>query len=180
VVAYNDHIRQLRGLPPDLSVGERVVNNSAILLGAGMMAAEDEFVVSEVSPETDLVPIDAGVQLEVRYCTLVNVHKTFTRIPVPVNRDHFNQLVKYYGKIEDWKRYFDLKGKYPDLRPRDAATVHKAQGSTYETVFIDLDDLSTCRNPDMAARLLYVAFTRAKKRVVLYGKLAPKFGGVIP
>ena len=65
-----------------------------------------------------------------------------------------------------------------DLRPEDASTVHKSQGSTFDTVFIDLSDLSTCRQPDMAARLLYVAFTRARNRVVLYGKLKDKFGGV--
>lgn len=75
--------------------------------------------------------------------------------------------------------YYSLKEQFPDLRPRDAATIHKAQGSTYNQVFIDLSDLSTCRNPDMAARLLYVAFSRAKERVVLYGKLAPKYGGLI-
>ena len=76
-------------------------------------------------------------------------------------------------------KLYKLKQQYPDLRPRDAATVHKAQGSTYETVFLDLDDLSTCRDSQMAARLLYVAFTRAKKRVVLYGHLASKYGGVV-
>lgn len=178
VVAYNDYIRQLRGLPPTLTVGERVVNNAAIQIGPSMMAVEDEFVVTAVSDSSTLIPITANVDLEVLYCSLQGVHKTFSRVPVPVDRNHFNQLVKFYSKQKEWRRYYELKGLCPDLRPRDAATVHKAQGSTYDTVFIDLDDLSTCRNPDMAARLLYVGFTRARRRVVLYGKLAPKFGGV--
>lgn len=178
VVAYNNHIRQLRGLPPFLSVGERVVNNAAIELGGNMMAVEDEFVVVDVSPRSDLIEVEPGTELEVRYCSLQGVHKSFTKVPVPVDREHFHQLTRYYAKQKNWRLMYQLKGMCPDLRPRDAATVHKAQGSTYETVFLDLDDLSTCRNPDMAARLLYVAFTRARKRVVLYGKLAPKFGGI--
>ena len=86
--------------------------------------------------------------------------------------------MKYFAKQKDWIHYFYVKDTFLDLRPKDASTVHKAQGSTYETVYIDLGDLSTCRIPDMAARLLYVAFTRASNRIVLYGKLKEKFGGI--
>lgn len=183
VMAYNNYIREMRGLPPTLVVGDRVVNNSAIQMSGDMMSVEDEFEVVEIAPTTTKILIEPGVELEVLYCTLSGVHATFTRVPVPVDRDHYNKLVKYYTAVGKkgggWYQYYDLKGKYPDLRPRDAATIHKAQGSTYETVFIDMTDLSTCRDPSMAARLLYVAFTRAKRRVIMYGKLAPKFGGIV-
>lgn len=178
VVDYNNYIREMRGLPTHFTIGERVVNNSAIQLSAGNMAAEDEFEVISVENAPTKIAIGNNVELEVLHYTLAGTHARFNKVPVPTNRDHFNQLLKYYAKQKDWYKYYQLKNNYPDLRPRDAATVHKAQGSTYETVFIDLDDLSTCRNPDMAARLLYVAFSRAKQRVVLYGKLTPKFGGV--
>ena len=77
----------------------------------------------------------------------------------------------------DWSTYFSLKNKYPDLRDRDASTIHKAQGSTHDTVYVDLDDLCTCTNPLTAARLFYVAVSRARKRVVFYGNLSKKYGG---
>ena len=48
-----------------------------------------------------------------------------------------------------------------------------------DTVYIDATDLSTCTQKEVAARLLYVAVTRAKKHVVFYGDLAQKFGGFI-
>jgi exodeoxyribonuclease-5 len=73
-----------------------------------------------------------------------------------------------------------LKNQFPDLRARDSQTVHKSQGSTYETVIIDLSNLSTCHLPKLVARLLYVAVSRAKTRVILFGTLAQKYGGVIP
>ena len=180
VIDYNDFIRHMRGLPPMFTKGERVVNNSAISMGnAGMLSVEDEFEIRSVSQNICEIEIEFGTKLEVVFCDLLGAHTQFSKVPVPVNRDHFNQLVKYYAKQKNWQKYYSLKNNYPDLRPRDAATVHKAQGSTYETVFIDLADLSTCHNPAMAARLLYVAFTRAKRRVVLYGDLARKYGGVV-
>lgn len=179
VIAYNDYIRIFRGLPSTFTVGEHVVSNTAIQMGRlGMIHVEDEFRIDRVTQPCKVL-LDEGVEFEVIYCTLSGSHYTFEQVPVPVDRDHFNKLVKYYQKQKSWRMFYQLKNNYPDLRPRDAATVHKAQGSTYETVFVDLDDLSTCHNPNMAARLLYVAFTRAKQRVVLYGKLAPKYGGVV-
>ena len=71
-----------------------------------------------------------------------------------------------------------LKEEFPDLRPREACTVHKSQGSSFDTVYIDADDLSTCTNIATAARLLYVAVSRSRNRVVFYGKLHKKLGGI--
>lgn len=126
-----------------------------------------------------MVEIGVGVDLEVRRADLRNKFgSVYTDVPLPEDKNHFNALIKFYQKDKNWNRYFHLKNTYPDLRPRDAATVHKAQGSTYDTVFVDLSNLSTCHNPVMVARLLYVAFTRARTRVVLYGELAAKYGGL--
>lgn len=181
VVMYNNHIRSLRGLPATLSDGEHVISNSAMEFGkAGWMSVEDEFTVANVKSSTRNIEIEAGVELEVIECDLVGTHTTFAGVKVPVDREHFTKLTKYYANKKDWRKYYQLKNGYPDLRPRDAATVHKAQGSTYDTVFIDMEDLSSCRDKNMAARLLYVGCSRARKRVVMYGNLAQKFGGIQP
>ncbi|TJX44050.1 MAG: hypothetical protein E5W21_23175, partial [Mesorhizobium sp.] len=102
----------------------------------------------------------------------------YQHVALPTNRKHFDDLVKYYGRVKNWTRMFYLKNNFADLRPRDAATVHKSQGSTYETVFVDLGNISTCNIPSQTARMLYVAFSRARSRVVLYGDLAAKYGGL--
>ncbi len=72
--------------------------------------------------------------------------------------------------------YFKLKNEYPDLRAADASTVYKAQGSTYDTSFIDVGNIGECNRPDVVARMLYVAVSRARKRVVFYGDLPSKYG----
>lgn len=180
VIQYNEHIRGLRQLPPHFVQGEFLTNNSAIEMSSGMIKVEEELEIEYQSANTELVQIAPGVDLEVHMTTLKNRYGGYYRdVPVPVDRNHFSDLLRYYKLQKNWSRFYYLKGAFPDLRQRDASTVHKAQGSTYDTVFIDLGDLSSCHNPNMAARLLYVAFSRARQRVVLYGDLAEKYGGLI-
>jgi hypothetical protein len=175
---YNAHIREMRGLGNDYTVGEFLINNSAVMLGNATIHVEEELEII-YQGDTEMIQLEGGVELEIIHTTLANrYNEVYRDVEVPVDRDHFDRLLKYYKSQKNWFMFYDLKKTHPDLRQRDAATVHKAQGSTYDTVFIDLDDLSTCRNPDQAARLLYVAFSRARRRVVCYGDLAEKFGGM--
>lgn len=172
----NNFIREMRKLPNSLTIGEFVINNSAIT--DPPMRVEDEYEIVAMEEIARVSPAP-GVELEVRYCTLKGKHATHYGVPVPIDYGHFNELLKYFKKKENWLVYYRLKETYPDLRPKDASTVYKAQGSTYDTSLIDLDDLSTCFDTNTAARMLYVAFSRAKSRVVMYGKLADKYGGLI-
>lgn len=181
VMQYNDHIRDLRGLPPDVfTVGETLINNSAVRIGKGMISVEKEVIIIDQDPKDRVIKFPDGAELAVRRSVLEgSLGEVYQDVPVPTEREHYDALVAYYRRNKQWQMYFELKNKYPDLRQRDACTVHKSQGSSYNTSYIDLGNLSTCRNADLAARLLYVAFSRARERVVLYGNLAEKFGGLI-
>ncbi len=68
---------------------------------------------------------------------------------------------------KDWPRYFDLRESFIDLRHAEALTIHKAQGSTFDTVFVDMSSLYSCRNPNERRRLLYVACSRARNKLYL-------------
>lgn len=95
-------------------------------------------------------------------------------------------------RVSRWKAYYDFKKKYliaaniidrsgKTLYSRDidygfAITSHKSQGSTYDTVFVDLNDMVYDRmgkpysNQDDLLRRLYVACSRASKELILcYG-----------
>lgn len=63
---------------------------------------------------------------------------------------------------------------FMDFRPSYACTVHKSQGSTYDEVFINLNDFKTIYQKDekATARLLYVAFSRARQTIYLTGDIA--------
>jgi exodeoxyribonuclease-5 len=65
-----------------------------------------------------------------------------------------------------WKRYYDLRELFARVDYAYATTVHKAQGSTFDTVFVDHRDLQACRGEERQA-LLYVAVTRPSRRLAL-------------
>lgn len=180
VIEYNDHIRTIRQLPNSYQVGEFLVAASVIHTRNGNIPVEAEIeVLRNSGPDKLLIDPDHDVWLDIEHIDIKDSFgDEYRDIPVMTNREHFEQLIKYYASIRDWGRYFALKNEIADLRPRDAATVHKSQGSTYDTVFIDLGNISTCHQPKMAARMLYVAFSRARNRIVLYGDLATKYGGL--
>lgn len=74
-----------------------------------------------------------------------------------------------------WRRYYNFRGTFFDLRPCFAGTVHKAQGCTFNNVYVDMNDLQIARHvgdpskrEDVYSRLLYVAITRARNNVYFY------------
>lgn len=180
VVMYNTYIRSIRGLPEHFESGEWVVNNSAIRLRKGMISVEEEVFIKNMDPISTMLEVEPNVMLEVRYCDIETQYgELHESVPVPMDRKHYSNLVRYYGRCKNWNRYFFLKNTCPDFRQRDARTVYKAQGSSYDTSYIDLTDISTCKDSDQAARLLYVGASRARHRVAFYGNLAEKFGHLI-
>jgi len=183
VVLYNDHVRDIRNLATEYGLNEFLVNNQAIRLGNTMLSVEEEVEIVAQADETQQMVVgkydNSDIELEVRTSTLRSrLGNLYTNVPLPVDRDHHASLLRYFSQRKEWDRYFNLRNRVPDLRPRDAATVHKAQGSTHDVVFIDVGDISGCHQPQTAARLLYVAFTRARNRVILYGDLAQRYGGL--
>ena len=68
---------------------------------------------------------------------------------------------------KDWSSYFELRESFIDLRHAEALTIHKSQGSTFDTVFVDMSSLYQCRNPNERRRLLYVACSRARNKLYL-------------
>lgn len=92
-------------------------------------------------------------------------------------------------RVAKWKAYYEFKKKYliaaniidkngKTLYSRDidygfAITAHKSQGSTYDTVFVDINDMIYDRtgrpysDQDDLLRRLYVACSRASKELIL-------------
>lgn len=73
-------------------------------------------------------------------------------------------------ETKEWRDYFELKEGFARLRAGYATTVHKSQGSTYESVYIALSDIVRCPDHVMRNKLLYVAFSRASQKLVLYSR----------
>ena len=100
---------------------------------------------------------------------------------VTTNYGHvISQAQNHQDAVRIIKKHYDdgnismailLENTYCDLRLMYASTVNKSQGSTYDSVYIDLDNIGACQDKDQVRRMLYVAVSRAKSKVVFTGDL---------
>lgn len=169
VSAYNSFIRECRGVSELITEGETLITNKPIM---------------EPNSENICYGTDVAVQVKDVSTTvidgvegyLVNLKKR-QDLFVPIERWKVKMLLKKLASEKNWKKYFEVKDQWGDLRPAYASTVHKSQGSTYGKVFIDLSDIGTCENADDVARLLYVATSRPSMEIVMCGELPPHYLG---
>jgi len=82
---------------------------------------------------------------------------------------HVHGLARQFYNNENHSQGDYVMERYADLRLLYASTVNKSQGSTYDTVYIDLSDIGACRDRDQVNRMLYVAASRARSKVVFTG-----------
>jgi exodeoxyribonuclease-5 len=67
---------------------------------------------------------------------------------------------------QDWERYYRLREHFASVDYAYASTIHKAQGSTYHTCFLDVRDTHAAPERDRQP-LLYVAATRPARRLAV-------------
>ena len=65
-----------------------------------------------------------------------------------------------------WKAMHEFADQWADLRSTYAMTVHRSQGSTFPSVFVDCADVGRAP-PSEKYKLLYVAFTRTANELVI-------------
>lgn len=90
-------------------------------------------------------------------------------------KDKLQELVevakaaKGYKRSDAWKRYFKLQSRFGEVKYSFASTLHKLQGSTYESMYFDMRDLGSFyrRDPDTILRLIYVAITRTSDKLYI-------------
>ena len=110
------------------------------------------------------IPTDATVQIHSTSPWYTERGKTMRSITTSYGE--LTELHRDHNATAEQRLYY-----YPDLRYTYASTINKAQGSTYDTVYVDLSDLAKCSNRDLQLRLLYVAVSRARHKVVFTGDL---------
>ena len=178
---YNEYIREIRGYPDRFSEGEILINGSNYSNASFQMKIEQSFVVNKVCPETFTVHLDPFNDACSMECYKITVslagitHADTADILIPVDPKRKKDLMSYFKSHRKWQRFFELQNEYPDLRAKEASTVWKAQGSTYASVIVDLTNISTSRDNDQVARMLYVSASRPKNRIYFYGELGSRF-----
>ena len=78
--------------------------------------------------------------------------------------------LKYQAKTASitWDDYAEFFDTFADLKYNHALTIHKAQGSGYQQVILNVKNMKLNRDPEELQRLLYTGVTRTEKLLILY------------
>jgi hypothetical protein len=79
-----------------------------------------------------------------------------------------NLKAKAISKELPWESYYRFFEPFLRFKYNHALTVHKSQGSTYETTIVNYNDLCRNRNRNEFQKLLYTAVTRSSERLIIY------------
>jgi hypothetical protein len=162
VIKYNEFVRnQVKG-DPHFQVDDYAVCNSFVTVGRSSIKTDQLVQITHIEPD--------GTRLDVagNWMTLDRVHHVFQ----PKSLAEKNAAIRLARKENRLQDVIEMETQWTDLRGAYSCTVNKAQGSTFDSVFIDLSDISGCSNGETMARMLYVAVSRARNHVYLTGDLA--------
>lgn len=189
VVAYAQYISELRGEKDYLTEGEWYVSNAYYAHSSFQqdqrLHIESPVMVVEIRevPDERIYSDQFGItneeiisQKPLKYVKFYspNLHLYWWDY-VFATPEYYLEYLKSIHKqsVTQWNY---IKSRILDLRKADSCTIHKAQGATLDTVLIDLYDISHCKQKEQTARLLYVAASRAKNKVIFYGELNKRYG----
>lgn len=182
----NEHLDKMNILVRERIYGEnpmRVEKNEILVFNAPL---EDYYTNQEVKVEdlkivTDYVPLPqyntkylsmgemVGMgEIKMKYY-LINdsfkiVHEDSDLLFKAVC-DQLTQNCKVLGW--NWKGKYFFEEQFGDIKYNHAISVHKAQGSTYKEVILDIANINLNKNAEEKQRLLYTAVTRASDLVIL-------------
>lgn len=170
VIGYNEYIRDLRRLPSHPVAGETMVCNKHFQLSktVSLSVEEDVHIRSVEGPvrhELDMHNSLSVFRLEISTA----MSGSYFVLCAESSKD-FQAMLSHYKRLKNWKLFYQLQETIIDLRNREASTVYKAQGSTYESVIMIMDDIFTSTDINQVRRMLYVGASRAKKTVYVYDK----------
>lgn len=160
VIGYNHGIRDRVQGEPTLQIGDYAICNSYINTKRCTLKTDQLVQITNKRPSIAFGVNGFMVELD-------NRHEAF----LPESLEASKARIKEARDKEHWNTVHEIESSWIDLRAAYACTINKSQGSTYDRVFIDLDDVRTCRQPNNLARLMYVGVSRARHQVFMTGDL---------
>jgi len=159
VIGCNNFVRSNMHGSHEFRVGDYAINNKSISNNSSQLKPDQTVLISDIYPDSHEYGV-LGNQV-----MLDGKHSFF----LPKDVSQIKTMIEKYTKEGDIYKARAITETWVDLRAAYACTVNKSQGSTFDTVFLDLGNINLCRDKDLKARLLYVAFSRARKKVIITG-----------
>lgn len=166
---YNSFINKLLHQKDEFEEGDVVVANKPIVGNWGriIVPIDGETQLQSIRDYT-VTGLDMGLEHDfdsVMIDSKVIIIPGNMKIYIPNNPKDVVKLMGKYKSHRLWKDFFAVKNFFADIRLPYACTVHKSQGSTYHTVFVDVYDICKNQSRDEVAKLMYVAATRASHQI---------------
>ena len=177
VDSYNYHLKkEVTGDPEHIKEGDLLVANEAI---SELKLIEGVMKDIVIIRNNETVKVKEVVEREHLGHLCYFITTTFgLKVRVPIYRNEIEyEIAKLRstalsfssGSMERKRAFaemFQFKDSFHDLRVGYAQTVHKAQGSTFKTVYFDLNSLNS--DTIIGKKLLYTGVTRAAEKLVLF------------
>lgn len=163
VVRYNNLMSHKLLGTTELQVGQRVTANGPAVNGSTRVYNNEEVLID-------------GIQDAERYGVkgkeIILKNKGSAVWFMPESRAEHSAAHRRMAAADDYEAMKEITDEWVDLRPDYAKTVNKSQGSTYDTVFVDVGDIyKGARTANQLARYLYVGNSRCRSRIVMTGDL---------
>jgi exodeoxyribonuclease-5 len=151
--------------------GDRVVAAAPCMRGEDPLLTTDEEAIVEGA-------VECNHPLESKYrCRELSVRTEANKL-VRLLVLHEDSAARYAQDSEKlaydakatprlWKKFWEHKDLFHDIKYAYALTAHRSQGSTYENVWVDYQDILINRNRKEAFQCLYVACTRPTTKLIL-------------
>lgn len=175
VAEYNDLIRYsifgAAAQPGFYLSGDRIVATAPCKRGdEPLMGTDDEAIVeSTIDTTHPLEPRYKAIELKCRTETNQTVRLLVLHPESQAIFDNDCQQMAHVAKGNPklWKKFWQTKELFHEIKYAYALTAHRSQGSTYETVFVDFQDILYNRNRKEAFQCLYVACSRPTTKLIL-------------
>lgn len=161
-ISYNHAVSDTVKGDPDFQVGDYAICNKFLSINRHTIKTDQLVCITGIEEESE----EYGVRGH--YYTLDNSIRVFGAKALEAR----NARLKRARAEEAFDIVEHIENRWVDLRAAYASTINKAQGSTYDRVFIDLDDVRKCNSGEQIARMLYVGVSRARHQVTLTGDIA--------
>jgi len=158
VIDYNHAIRERIQGEPRLQVDDYAICNKHVSHKKFTFKTDQLVQITAISPAIEMDLPGYHVELD-----------KLTYFFMPESRDEMKAKLKWARAKDFLSMVRTIEDTWIDLRAAYACTINKSQGSTYDRVFIDLDDVSQCNLGNTIARMMYVAVSRARHEVILTG-----------
>ena len=154
-ISINQAIRKARGYPKQFVPGETITNNSYRRRGNTNYNTDSEYTVQRFSITrlmlSDYTEVD------------VDTYAVLDSYGNPDILSHYPDDIKL--KKMGLVTLFDLRAQY-------CSTIYKAQGRSFDDVYIDLSGFANNISRSALVRSLYVGVSRARNRVFFIGDLS--------